>query len=120
MIPALGGGYAGGNGTDLADSCTDVDAIAATFKKVLTTYNVSRLDLDGYGSGGKTGPAEKFTPADAIATTLWAYFKGIGQLSFWVQARDNGDCPGQHVEGCSGVDQAKWQYTRTMLPFTHR
>jgi chitinase len=240
VIPALGGGYAGGNGTELADSCTDVDAIAATFEKVVTTYNVTRLDLDveggsldkgldrrnkairkvqqwaagqgrvvefvytlgtspkgliqdgvdilenaiengaevrmvnlmtfdyydnkqhdmfadtrtaaegtvkilrelyphktsaqlwnmigitemigldDYGSGGETGPLEVFSPTDAIATTIWAYARGIGQLSFWALARDNGNCPGQHIEDCSGVRQAEWQYTRTMKLFTHR
>ncbi|MFD8500933.1 hypothetical protein [Amycolatopsis sp. NPDC059657] len=241
VIPALGGGYAGGNGTELADSCTDVAAIAATFEKIVTTYDVTRIDLDveggsldkgpaidrrnkaihqvqrwarergrvvefvytlgtgpnglikdgvdilrnaiandadirmvnlmtfdyydgkqhdmfadtrtaaegtveilrglyphktsaqlwnmvgvtemigldDYGSNGETGPPEVFTPADAIRTTIWAYLKGLGQLSFWALARDNGGCPGQHVEACSGVEQAKWQYARTMLPFTH-
>src|SRR5713226_8240541 len=33
-------------GTDIADSCTNVALIAAAYEKVITTYNVTRLDPD--------------------------------------------------------------------------
>ncbi|MEV4312420.1 hypothetical protein [Actinocrispum sp. NPDC049592] len=243
IIPALGGAYAGELGLDLADSCTDVDAIAAGFQKLVTTYDISRIDLDvegasldnaagidrrnkairktqewaaangrivefvytlgtspttgvispgvtilrnaiangaevrmvnimtfdyyddkqhdmfedartaaqatvdtlrglypaktsaqlwnmvgitemvgldDYGSNGETGPPEVFTETNAIKLTIWGWLKGVGQLSFWALARDNGKCPGQHQEDCSGVQQAPWQYTKTMKAFTHR
>ncbi|MCE7003860.1 glycosyl hydrolase family 18 protein [Kibdelosporangium philippinense] len=241
VIPAFGGAYAGETHTEIADSCADIDAIAAAYQKTVTTYNVSRLDmdiegdslyntaaidrrnkalrkaqdwakgqnrpleivytigtgphepnldgiklvrnaiengvdvrmvnimtfdffdnkqhdmaqdamtagealvkqlkelypsksnaqlwnmvgitamvgLDDYGANGETGPKEVFTPANAIEVTVWAWLKGIGQLSFWALARDNGNCPGEHKEDCSGVEQAPWQYTRTMRLFTH-
>ncbi|MET7939733.1 chitinase [Streptomyces sp. NPDC005302] len=45
-IPSFGGYAADNGGTELADSCTDVDAIAAAFEKVISTYNVPRIDLD--------------------------------------------------------------------------
>ncbi|MCX4552660.1 glycosyl hydrolase family 18 protein [Streptomyces sp. NBC_01387] len=46
VIPSFGG-YAADNGsTEIADSCTDVDSIAAAYEKVITTYDVSRLDMD--------------------------------------------------------------------------
>ncbi|MFG3173289.1 glycosyl hydrolase family 18 protein [Streptomyces sp. NPDC048200] len=45
-IPSFGGYAADNGGTELADSCTDVNAIAAAFEKVVTTYNVPRIDLD--------------------------------------------------------------------------
>jgi chitinase len=46
VVPSFGGGAADGAGTELADSCTSVDKIAAEFERVITTYGVSRIDLD--------------------------------------------------------------------------
>ncbi|MFE0020650.1 glycosyl hydrolase family 18 protein [Amycolatopsis sp. NPDC059021] len=46
VIPSFGGYTATHNGTEIADSCTDVDQIAAAYEKVITTYDVPRLDFD--------------------------------------------------------------------------
>ncbi|MFK0100628.1 glycosyl hydrolase family 18 protein [Streptomyces sp. NPDC091040] len=46
VIPSFGGYTADNTGTEIADSCTDVDSIAAAYEKVITTYDVSRLDMD--------------------------------------------------------------------------
>ena len=46
VIPSFGGYSADHDGTEIADSCTSVPAIAAAYEKVITTYDVSRLDLD--------------------------------------------------------------------------
>ncbi|WP_327308757.1 glycosyl hydrolase family 18 protein [Streptomyces sp. NBC_01298] len=46
VIPSFGGYAADHGGTEIADSCTSVDAIAAAYQKVVTTYDVSRLDMD--------------------------------------------------------------------------
>jgi hypothetical protein len=46
VIPSLGGYTADTTGTELADSCTDVNQIAAALEKIITTYEVSRIDLD--------------------------------------------------------------------------
>ncbi len=46
VIPSFGGFSADHDGTEIADSCTSVPAIAAAYEKVITTYGVSRLDLD--------------------------------------------------------------------------
>jgi chitinase len=78
------------------------------------------IGLDDYGSGGETGPAEEFTPDDAFELTFWAWQHGVAMLSFWGLHRDNGGCPGQHQEGCSGVAQLPWEYSRIMTAFTHR
>lgn len=43
---AFGGQSAGNNGTEIADSCTDVNAIAADYEAVINTYHVTRLDMD--------------------------------------------------------------------------
>ncbi len=42
----FGGQTAGNNGTEIADSCTDVSAIAADYEAVINTYHVTRLDMD--------------------------------------------------------------------------
>ncbi|GLX54356.1 chitinase [Streptomyces hygroscopicus subsp. hygroscopicus] len=46
VIPSLGGYAADNGGTEIADSCTDVDSIAAAYEKIITTYDVPRLDMD--------------------------------------------------------------------------
>jgi chitinase len=46
VVPSFGGYSADNAGTEIADSCPDVDRIAAAYEKVVTTYRVTRLDLD--------------------------------------------------------------------------
>lgn len=46
VIPSLGGYNADTTGTELGDSCTDPDKIAASLIKLFTTYRVHRVDLD--------------------------------------------------------------------------
>jgi len=46
VIPSFGGYGADTTNTDIADSCTDVNAIAAAYENVITTYHVTRIDLD--------------------------------------------------------------------------
>jgi hypothetical protein len=46
VIPSFGGYAADHNGTEIADSCSSPSQIAAAYENVVTTYNVTRLDLD--------------------------------------------------------------------------
>ncbi|GIH17707.1 chitinase [Rugosimonospora africana] len=46
VVPSFGGFSADNAATEIADSCPSVDRIAAAFEKVITTYHVTRLDLD--------------------------------------------------------------------------
>jgi len=46
VVPSFGGFTADNEATEIADSCADVDRIAAAYEKVITTYNVTRLDMD--------------------------------------------------------------------------
>jgi Glycosyl hydrolases family 18 len=46
VIPSFGGYSADTTGTDIADSCTSVAAIAKVYESVITTYHVPRIDLD--------------------------------------------------------------------------
>ncbi len=41
VIPSFGGYAADDGGTEIADSCTDVNAIAAAYESVITTYGVT-------------------------------------------------------------------------------
>jgi hypothetical protein len=49
VIPSFGGWSADQGGTEIADSCKDVNAIAAAYEDVVTRYNVTRLDMDVEG-----------------------------------------------------------------------
>lgn len=42
----LGGQNAGNDGTEIADSCPDVSTIAADYESLISTYHVTRLDMD--------------------------------------------------------------------------
>jgi len=46
VIPSFGGYTADNTATEIADSCTNVDQIAAAYESVITTYDVPRLDMD--------------------------------------------------------------------------
>ncbi|QWF76671.1 glycosyl hydrolase family 18 protein [Amycolatopsis sp. CA-230715] len=46
VIPSFGGYTADNTGTEIADSCTNVDSIASVFENVITTYDIPRIDLD--------------------------------------------------------------------------
>jgi chitinase len=46
VIPSFGGYAADNTGTEIADSCANVDSIAGQFEKIITTYDVTRIDLD--------------------------------------------------------------------------
>ena len=46
VFPSFGGWSADQRGTDIADSCHDVKRIANAYESVITTYDVTRLDMD--------------------------------------------------------------------------
>jgi Glycosyl hydrolases family 18 len=46
VIPSFGGWSADQGGTEIGDSCKDVNAIVDAYKSVITTYDVTRLDMD--------------------------------------------------------------------------
>lgn len=46
VVPSFGGYSADSTATEIADSCKDVGRIAAAYQKVITTYDVTRLDMD--------------------------------------------------------------------------
>lgn len=57
VIPSFGGYSADHGGQEIADSCTDVNKIAADYEQVITTYDVTRLDFDveDFSQGNQVG-----------------------------------------------------------------
>jgi hypothetical protein len=72
VIPSFGGYAADTTGTELADSCTSVHAIAGVYESLITTYHVNRIDLDIEGTS-LTDTAGINRRNEAIAETeRWA------------------------------------------------
>ena len=46
VIPSFGGWSADQGGTEIGDSCKDPGAIASAYEQVVTSYDVTRLDMD--------------------------------------------------------------------------
>jgi len=46
VVPSFGGWSADQGGTEIGDSCSNVNTIATAYEQVITTYEVSRLDMD--------------------------------------------------------------------------
>ena len=77
IIPSFGGYSADHNGTEIADSCTNVSSIAADYESVITTLGVTRLDMD-VESASLNNTAGIARRNQAIAMTeQWAAANGI-------------------------------------------
>jgi hypothetical protein len=46
IVPSLGGWSADQGGTEIGDSCKTVGSIVAAYQELVTTYDVSRVDMD--------------------------------------------------------------------------
>jgi hypothetical protein len=76
VIPSFGGWSADQGGTEIGDSCNDVNAIAAAYQSVVTTYGVTRLDMDIEGrSLTKPDGIDRRNKAIALLQT-WAAEQG--------------------------------------------
>lgn len=77
VIPSFGGYSADKGGTEIADSCTDVSQIAAAYESVITTYGVTRLDMDVEANSlNNTAGIDRRNKAIAM-TEQWAAARGI-------------------------------------------
>jgi hypothetical protein len=77
VIPSFGGYSADQGGTEIADSCTDVSKIAAAYESVITTYGVTRLDMDVEAKSlNNTAGIDRRNKAIAL-TEQWAKANGI-------------------------------------------
>src|SRR6516162_5696263 len=77
VIPSFGGYSADHGGTEIADSCTNVQSIANDYEQVITTLGVTRLDMD-VESSSLNNTAGIIRRNQAIALTeQWAAANGI-------------------------------------------
>jgi hypothetical protein len=77
VIPSFGGYSADHGGTEIADTCTNVQAIAADYEQVITTLGVTRLDMDVESSSlNDTAGITRRNQAIAL-TEQWAAANGI-------------------------------------------
>jgi hypothetical protein len=91
VIPSFGGYAADTTDTDIADSCTDVNAIAAVYENVITTYQATRIDLD-VEADSLTNTAGIQRRNEAIALTeRWARQHGRQiQFSYTIPTANTG------------------------------
>src|SRR5215831_9194325 len=77
VIPSFGGYSADHGGTEIADSCTNVQSIASDYEQVITTLGVTRLDMDVESKSlNNTAGINRRNQAIAI-TEQWAATMGI-------------------------------------------
>ncbi len=77
VIPSFGGYSADQGGTEIADSCKTVSQIAAAYESVITTYGVTRLDMDVEAKSlGNTAGIDRRNKAIKM-TEDWAASNGI-------------------------------------------
>jgi len=75
-MPTFGGFSADSTGTEIADSCTSVGKIAADYERVITSYHVTRLDMDvEVDSLGRTAAIDRRNKAIALVEA-WARHHG--------------------------------------------
>jgi hypothetical protein len=91
VIISLGGESADEAGTEIADSCHSVAKIAAAYEKVITTYGVTRLDMDveGKSLNNKAGLARRSQAIEQLQE--WAVRTGhVAQVDLTVGVVQSG------------------------------
>jgi Glycosyl hydrolases family 18 len=88
VIPSFGGYSADQGGTEIADSCKSVKRIARAYEQVITTYHVTRLDMDVEAKSltNRAGIARR--SAAMAMVQHWASARGINlqiQLTLGVE-----------------------------------
>ena len=76
VIPSFGGYTADTTGTELADSCTNANAIAKVYESLITTYHVPRIDLDIEANSLADTAAVKRRNQAIAETEAWAAAHG--------------------------------------------
>ncbi len=108
VIPSFGGFSADNGGTEIADSCTNVNSIAADYESVITTLGVTRLDMDVEAKSlNNTAGIDRRNKAIAI-TEAWAAGQGIPlQIQYTIPVEQYGlDPNGESVLQSAVADGA--------------
>ena len=109
VVPSLGGWSADQGGTEIGDSCTDVNAIALAYEALVTSYGITRIDMDIEGRS-LTKPAGIDRRNKAIAQLeSWATAQGRPlQISFTLPTSP----AGLDASGLAVLQNAKANNTR--------
>lgn len=111
---------------------TDMGAAAITaargLHRQLTTIYPNRTEAQLWTMIGLTimngvddypAMTEVTTIAHAKDILSFATENGLSHLSMWAVQRDNGSCPGGGAaDGCSGIEQATWAFTKVLGAYT--
>jgi hypothetical protein len=91
VIPSFGGWSADQAGTEIGDSCKDVNTLATAYEQVIRTYNVTRLDMDVEGrSLGRSAGIDRRNKALKIVED-WAAARGRSlQISYTLPTSPSG------------------------------
>jgi hypothetical protein len=91
VIPSFGGWSADQRGTEIADSCKDVRRIATAYESVITTYDVTRLDMDLEGrSLMRTAGIDRRNKAIKIVEAWAKVHRRPLQISYTLTATPSG------------------------------
>src|SRR3954467_6516035 len=91
VIPSFGGWSADQGGTEIADSCKDVNTIAAAYEDVITSYNVPRPHMDAEGrSLTRTDGIDRRNKALAIVEAWAAANRRPFQVSYTLPTSASG------------------------------
>src|SRR5215831_19050201 len=91
VIPSFGGWSADQGGTEIADSCKNVNAIAAAYEDVITRYGVTRLDMDVEGrSLSRAGGIDRRNKALKLVEDWAAAQKRPFQVSYTLPTTASG------------------------------
>ncbi|MBF9066899.1 chitinase [Streptacidiphilus fuscans] len=113
----------GTSGTEMGSAANQ--ALDATAAQVASAFGISTSAA--YARLGNTpmigqndSAGEVFSLGDASTVESYAAQRGIAELSFWSEGRDNGGCPGQTTASstCSGVSQNSGAFTQAFQAFT--
>jgi hypothetical protein len=117
--------YYDGLTTDMADAA--ISAARGLHRQLATLYP-ERTDAQLWRMIGLTimngvddypERTEVTTLDDARAIIRFARDNGLSLLSMWAVQRDNGGCPGgDAADGCSGIEQEDWAFTKLLGRFT--
>jgi hypothetical protein len=77
VIASFGGSTADGDRTEIADSCGTVSTIAAAYESVISTYGVTRLDMDVEGKSLADSAGIKRRNQAIKLAEIWAAQRGI-------------------------------------------
>ena len=112
----------GSSGTEMGNAANQgLDAVAGQVGSAFGKSGSAAYAMLGNTPmiGQNDSAGEIFTLADASSVVSHANSKGIAEVSFWAEGRDNGGCSGQKTASstCSGVSQSTGAFTKAFQKF---